>query len=73
LLRGYGWLPHFVEGHEPELMHEALAATLGTAVEQIRQLQHEARASQMKPGCASGRIQCPDGDYEHESNMGPVQ
>jgi len=43
LLRGYGWTPHFVEGHEPGLMHEAMAATLDTAVEQIRQIQHHAR------------------------------
>ena len=43
LLRGYGWTPYFVEGHEPELMHEAMAATLDTAVEQIRQIQQNAR------------------------------
>ena len=36
LLRGYGWTPYFVEGHEPGLMHEAMAATLDTAVEQIK-------------------------------------
>ena len=36
LLRGYGWTPYFVEGHEPALMHEAMAATLDTAVEQIK-------------------------------------
>src|SRR4051794_21922968 len=24
LLRGYGWTPYFVEGHEPALMHEAM-------------------------------------------------
>src|ERR1700681_1973604 len=28
LLRGYGWTPFFVEGHEPETMHEAMATTL---------------------------------------------
>ena len=28
LLRGYGWAPYFVEGHEPALMHEAMAAAL---------------------------------------------
>ena len=28
LLRGYGWTPYFVEGHEPGPMHEAMAATL---------------------------------------------
>ena len=43
LLRGYGWTPYFVEGHEPELMHEAMAATLDTAVEQIKQIQQDAR------------------------------
>jgi xylulose-5-phosphate/fructose-6-phosphate phosphoketolase len=37
LLRGYGWTPYFVEGHEPALMHEAMAATLDTAVEQINE------------------------------------
>jgi xylulose-5-phosphate/fructose-6-phosphate phosphoketolase len=31
LLRGYGWTPYFVEGHEPMPMHEAMAATLDTA------------------------------------------
>src|SRR5579871_902715 len=43
LLRGYGWTPYFVEGHEPELMHEAMAATLDIAVEQIKKIQQDAR------------------------------
>jgi xylulose-5-phosphate/fructose-6-phosphate phosphoketolase len=43
LLRGYGWAPHFVEGHEPGLMHEAMAATLDMAVEQIKKIQQDAR------------------------------
>ncbi len=43
LLRGYGWTPHFVEGHEPLLMHEAMAATLDLVVEQIKQIQRDAR------------------------------
>jgi xylulose-5-phosphate/fructose-6-phosphate phosphoketolase len=43
LLRGYGWTPYFVEGHIPELMHEAMATTLDTAVEQIRAIQEDAR------------------------------
>ena len=43
LLRGYGWTPYFVEGHEPGLMHAAMAATLDTAVEQIRKIQQDAR------------------------------
>ena len=45
LLRGYGWTPYFVEGHEPELMHEAMAATLDKVVEQIRTIQQEARVT----------------------------
>src|SRR5271156_6527151 len=45
LLRGYGWTPYFVEGHEPALMHEAMAATLDTAVEQIKQIQQDARVN----------------------------
>jgi xylulose-5-phosphate/fructose-6-phosphate phosphoketolase len=43
LLRGYGWAPHFVAGHEPALMHEAMAKTLDTAIEEIRAIQRAAR------------------------------
>jgi phosphoketolase len=43
LLRGYGWTPYFVEGHEPGLMHEAMAVALDAAVEQIKEIQHDAR------------------------------
>ena len=34
-------MPYFVEGHEPELMHEAMASTLDTAVERIKKIQQE--------------------------------
>ena len=44
LLRGNGWAPYYVEGHEPALMHEAMAVTLDRAVEDIQRIQHEARA-----------------------------
>ncbi|MDP3910496.1 MAG: phosphoketolase family protein, partial [Gemmatimonadales bacterium] len=43
LFRGYGWTPIFVEGHEPALMHEAMASALDAAVEQIKIIQHNAR------------------------------
>ncbi len=36
LLTGYGWEPYFVEGDEPALMHQAMAATLDTIMENIR-------------------------------------
>ena len=42
-LRGCGWTPYFVEGHEPESMHQAMAAVLDTAVEQIRSIRQDAR------------------------------
>ena len=45
LLRGYGWSPRFVEGYEPELMHEAMAAALDAAVEEINGIQRDARLS----------------------------
>ncbi|HEY0800044.1 MAG TPA: phosphoketolase family protein, partial [Steroidobacteraceae bacterium] len=48
LLRGLGWTPHFVEGHEPMPMHEAMAATLDTVVEEIRKIQADARQSAAK-------------------------
>ena len=43
LLRGYGWTPIFVEGHEPEPMHQAMAAALDRAVEHIRNIRNDAR------------------------------
>ncbi|MEO8017058.1 MAG: phosphoketolase family protein [Pseudomonadota bacterium] len=43
LLRGYGWTPYFVSGHEPDLMHESMATTLDTAIEQIRDIQRQSR------------------------------
>ena len=45
LLRGYGWSPIFVEGHEPEIMHQAMAGAMDTAIGQILAYQHEARAN----------------------------
>ena len=44
-LRGNGWTPHYVEGHEPTLMHEAMATTLEVVVEEIKRIQHDARVS----------------------------
>ncbi|MDQ2773033.1 MAG: phosphoketolase family protein [Bacteroidota bacterium] len=43
LLRGYGWTPYYVEGHEPELMHQAMAAALNEAVVDILAIQQNAR------------------------------
>jgi len=43
LFRGYGYEPYFVEGSEPESMHQAVAATLEHCIKQIQNIQSEAR------------------------------
>ncbi|MEI9998902.1 MAG: phosphoketolase family protein [Verrucomicrobiota bacterium] len=43
LFRGYGYQPYFVEGSDPETMHQAVAATLEHCVLEIRKIQEEAR------------------------------
>jgi xylulose-5-phosphate/fructose-6-phosphate phosphoketolase len=48
LFAGYGYKPYFVEGHEPEAMHQLMAGTLDTIVEEIKAIQQKARAGQLK-------------------------
>ncbi len=45
LLRGYGWTPYFVEGSDPESMHQAMAATAEHCVLEINRYKAEARGS----------------------------
>ncbi len=45
LFKGYGWTPFFVEGDDPQVMHQKMAATLENCVLEIRRIQKEARAS----------------------------
>ncbi|MEO7755755.1 MAG: phosphoketolase family protein, partial [Dokdonella sp.] len=45
LMRGYGWTPFFVEGHEPEAMHEAMACALDAVLLQIKAIQTSARTN----------------------------
>ena len=40
---GCGWTPYFVEGDDPEAMHELMATILETAIQTIRQIQEKAR------------------------------
>src|ERR1700692_4736358 len=40
---GCGWKPYFVEGDEPEKMHQLMATTLEMAIEDIRRMQKNAR------------------------------
>ncbi|EKS66690.1 MULTISPECIES: phosphoketolase family protein [Caballeronia] len=45
LFRGYGYAPHFVEGDDPETMHQRMAATLERCIADIRAIQANARAN----------------------------
>ncbi len=43
LFFGYGYTPYFVEGSDPQSMHQAMAATLEHCVLEIRKVQDESR------------------------------
>jgi xylulose-5-phosphate/fructose-6-phosphate phosphoketolase len=43
--RGTGWTPYFVEGSDPDSMHQAMAATIEKCVADIRAAQKQARDS----------------------------
>jgi xylulose-5-phosphate/fructose-6-phosphate phosphoketolase len=45
LFQGYGYTPYFVEGSDPETMHQAMAATLDHCITEIHHIQAEARSS----------------------------
>ena len=46
LFNGYGYKPYFVEGDEPERMHQIMAATLDTVIKEIRAIQDKARSEE---------------------------
>jgi xylulose-5-phosphate/fructose-6-phosphate phosphoketolase len=43
LFIGYGYKPYFVEGSDPEKMHQLMARTLETVIAEIKRIQDEAR------------------------------
>ncbi len=45
LFRGYGYEPYWVEGSEPEPVHQQLAATLDQVIAEIKQIQNDARTN----------------------------
>ncbi|ADV81322.1 phosphoketolase family protein [Terriglobus saanensis] len=45
LFRGYGYTPYFVEGDDPETMHQKMATTLEHCVLEIRAIQEKARST----------------------------
>ncbi|HEX4073027.1 MAG TPA: phosphoketolase family protein [Planctomycetaceae bacterium] len=54
LLRGYGYVPYFVEGDDPARMHQLMGETLDTVVSEIKRIQTEARQ-----GGSKGRPRWP--------------
>ena len=42
-LRGCGWTPYYVEGDDPETMHELMASVLDEVIEEIHRYQEDAR------------------------------
>ena len=43
LFRGYGWTPYFVEGDDPQTMHQAMASTMEQCLSEIQNIQSTAR------------------------------
>lgn len=43
LMVGYGYKPYWVEGSDPETMHQLMAATMDTVIGEIKAIQQEAR------------------------------
>ena len=43
LFKGYGWKPYFVEGDDPLTMHQIMANTLETCINEIKHIQKNAR------------------------------
>ena len=54
LLEGYGYQPYYVEGDQPEAMHQLMAGTLETVIEEIQTIQEDAREHGFK-----GRARSP--------------
>ncbi len=72
--RGCGWTPYFVEGDDPETMHELMATVLERAIEDIRQFQTTARADQesIPPALADDRPAVAQGLDRAEDRRRPA-
>ena len=46
LLRGYGYNPYYVEGHDPQEMHQLMAATMDQITQEIQHILSNARQDQ---------------------------
>ena len=70
---GYGYKPYFVEGDDPETMHQLMAATLDTVIAEIQAIQRDARDNGFTrtPAVADDRSAHAEGmDRDRRSWMG---
>src|SRR5271157_4503572 len=63
LFEGYGYAPRFVEGQDPEAMHQLMAATLDEITVEIAELQRRARedGEAERPRCPMIVLRTPKG------------
>ena len=47
LFCGYGYKPHFVDGHDPQRMHQQMAQTMDTVLDEIQAIQKHARSEKV--------------------------
>ncbi len=50
LFKGYGYRPYFVEGSDPETMHQLMAEALDAVLDEIAAIQAEARGAEVRVG-----------------------
>ncbi len=48
LLAGYGYKPYFVEGEDPDTMHQLMASTLDKVIAEVKAIQQDARTNGFK-------------------------
>ena len=48
LFIGYGYNPHFIEGTDPEQVHQATAKTLEDVLAEVKKIQYDARVNKVK-------------------------
>lgn len=63
LFEGYGYAPVFVEGHDPEKVHQAMASALDHCFAEIRRIQSDARTNgfQVRPAWPMIVMKTPKG------------
>ena len=59
LYTGLGYTPHFVEGDDPEIVHQLFAGTLDRCYARIREIQKDSRTKDRQPNLGSARQSWP--------------